>query len=165
MSHTLDSISLTFPTLGTLDGSNPIVVIGPNGVGKSRLMRTLVPAERFVSAQRRTFLEDRIPSYSREQSQQEMRNNFANSYSQPWQLSSEIDAVFARVLGEHYPDVRFVYVTHELNFALSRKDPYLVVVRDEGTVERASIEELPGWLAEALLGAATLTSSDDRRRS
>ena len=102
MSHTLDSISLTFPTLGTLDGSNPIVVIGPNGVGKSRLMRTLVPAERFVSAQRRTFLEDRIPSYSREQSQQEMRNNFANSYSQPWQLSSEIDAVFARVLGEHY---------------------------------------------------------------
>ena len=41
---------IAFPSVGEIGGTNPIVVIGPNGVGKSRLMRKLAgSAERFVS--------------------------------------------------------------------------------------------------------------------
>src|SRR6185312_9766895 len=55
------------------------------------------------------------------------------------------------------PDIRFVYVTHELHFGLSRRDPVFLVMRDEGAIERAKIDTLPPTLVEALLGAATLS--------
>src|SRR6185312_12461717 len=55
-------------------------------------------------------------------------------------------------LEEMRPDVRFVYVTHELHFALSRRDPTLIVIRDEETVEKAKIDAISPDLAEALLG-------------
>ncbi|TDR35770.1 ABC-type cobalamin/Fe3+-siderophores transport system ATPase subunit [Tahibacter aquaticus] len=60
------------------------------------------------------------------------------------------------------PDIRFIYITHDLHFALSRENPTVLVVRENGFVERASVETLPNDLAEVLLGAATLTVSASR---
>lgn len=270
------SIPIGFPQIGQVVGTNPIVVIGPNGVGKSRLMRQLAgSAQRLISAQRRTYLEEQIPTFRAEQAKQQIQSHLSSAHSHPWQWSNEIDTMFGRILQEHYaaldanneaakkedatktivtdttmdrlkefwqsvfvnrklsfsdfnptaertdktdqkpypaktmsdgertclylaarvltadsgilaidepelhlhrklaidywnkleamrPDVRFVYVTHDLHFALSRRDAVLLVMRDEGTIERATIDALPPDLAEDLLGAATLTISANR---
>lgn len=270
------SLPITFPSIGEIGGTNPIVVIGPNGVGKSRLMRRLAgSAQRFVSAQRRTYLEEQIPATRAEQAKQQISNQLNHAHTNPWQWSNEIDMMFGRILQEHYAaldanneaakkgeaakaivadttmdrlktfwqavfvnrelsfsdfsptvqrteatgqqsypaktmsdgersclylaarvltadpgilvvdepelhmhrklaidywnkleemrkDVRFVYVTHELHFGLSRCAPVFLVVRDEGTIEKAAIDVLPPNLAEAMLGAATLTINAKR---
>jgi ABC-type cobalamin/Fe3+-siderophores transport system ATPase subunit len=267
---------ITFPSVGEIDGTGPIVVIGPNGVGKSRLMRKLAGSpQRFVSAQRRTYLEEQIPAYRSEQAKQEIKNQLNQAHTHPWQWSNEIDMMFGRILQEHYAaldsnneaakkgeaaktivtdttmdrlksfwqtvfvnralsfsdfsptvertdttgqkpypaktmsdgersclylaarvltadpgilvidepelhmhrklaidywnkleemrqDIRFIYVTHELHFGLSRRDPIVLVVRDEESIEKATIDVLPPNLAEALLGAATLTINAKR---
>lgn len=86
------SIPMTFPSIGEVDGTNPIVVIGPNGVGKSRLMRACINQyRRFVSSQRRTYLEDQIPSWRPQQSVQELENQLSHALSNPWQPTSEIN--------------------------------------------------------------------------
>jgi len=270
------SVPIHFPTVGEIGGSEPIVVIGPNGVGKSRMMRGLAGAtSRYISAQRRTYLEDQIPAYRSEQSKAQVAQQIQHAHSNPWQWSNEIDVLFGRILQEHYaaldssneaakltggaslpvtettmdrlkdfwqavfvnrklsfsdfsptaqrtdiagqtpypaktmsdgertclylaarvlmaepgmlvvdepelhmhrklaidywnkleemrPDIRFLYVTHDLHFGLSRQDRVLLVVLDEGRVERACIDELPHGLTEALLGAATLTTNARR---
>jgi len=268
-------LPVNFPNLGQVAGTNPIVVIGPNGAGKSRLMRGIAGMQRFISAQRRTYLEDQIPAYGAEQARQQINNQLAHSHANPWQISSEIDILFGRILQEHYaaldrnnevakkagstttavtdttmdrlkdfwqavfvnrelsfanfsptaqrtdtpghqpypaktmsdgertclylaarvltadpgilvidepelhmhrklavdywnkleemrPDIRFVYVTHELHFGLSRRDPVCLVMRDEGAIEKAQIESLSPSLVEALLGAATLSINANR---
>jgi ABC-type cobalamin/Fe3+-siderophores transport system ATPase subunit len=275
-SSTRASVPISFPLVGEIGGFEPIVVIGPNGVGKSRMMRQVAgSASRFISAQRRTYLEEQIPTSRSDQSKAQMNNQLQQAHSNPWQLSNEIDYLFGRILQEHYaaldasnetakesgrasmpvtetsmdrlksfwqavfvnrrlsfsdfsptaqridiagqapypaktmsdgertclylaarvltaepgmlvvdepelhmhrklsidywnkleemrPDIRFVYVTHDLHFGLSRQDRVLLVVLDDVRVERASIDELPHGLTEALLGAATLTTNAQR---
>ena len=273
--HPPTSVSTCLPERLQIAGINPIVVIGPNGVGKSRLMRQLAGWQRYISAQRRTYLEEQIPAYRADQAKQQINSQLTQAHSNPWQASNEIDMMFGRILQEHYaaldannevakqgtgrasaitdttmdrlksfwqsvfvnrklsfsdfsptaerldkpghskypaktmsdgersclylaarvltadpgylvidepelhlhrklaidywnkleemrPDLRFVYVTHELHFGLSRRQPVLLVVRDEGRIEKANIDNLPPNLAEALLGAATLAINAKR---
>lgn len=270
-SATKESIPMLFPKIGEIHGANPIVVIGPNGVGKSRLMRGLInDYRRFISSQRRTYLEDQIPSLRPQQAAQQLESQLSHALQNPWQWSNEIDSLFAQLLQEHYaalyahneaakqgaagkpfvtdttldrltafwgavfvnrklsfadfspsveqtgnlqtetysaktmsdgertclymaarvltaqpgllaidepelhmhrklaidywnkleemrPDVRFVYVTHDLQFALSRRAPEILVVGEGQSVEKAVVDSLPPALIDAVLGAATLT--------
>ena len=97
------SIPMTFPGVGEVQGTSPIVVIGPNGVGKSRLLRACINQyRRFVSSQRRTYLEDQIPAWRPDQSVQHFESQLSHALSNPWQPTSEIDAMFARLVQEHY---------------------------------------------------------------
>lgn len=270
------SIPMVFPTVGEIGGTTPIVIIGPNGVGKSRLLRSCIGQyRRFVSSQRRTYLEDQIPAWRPEQSVQQFESQLSNALNHPWQPTSEIDAMFARLVQEHYaalyaenenlkagkavkgavvdtalerlesfweavfvnrklsfsdfsptvqrlygevtdrysaktmsdgersclymaarvlsadpgllvidepelhlhrklsidywnkleemrPDVRFVYITHDLHFALSRRDPTILMVREGQSIERVEIRSIPPSLVEEVLGAATLTTNAQR---
>jgi energy-coupling factor transporter ATP-binding protein EcfA2 len=54
------------------------------------------------------------------------------------------------------PDCRFIYITHDLNFALSRRSENVYIVRSPGEVEQVSISDLPSSIATEVLGAATL---------
>jgi len=54
------------------------------------------------------------------------------------------------------PDCRFVYVTHDLNFALSRRRATLLIARSSDTAEILNVEQLPSFIAAEVLGAATL---------
>lgn len=268
-------IPVAMPVLGKVAGIAPIVVIGPNGAGKSRLMRAVTPARQFVSAQRRTYLNERLQSYATKQATNEFNSLLNSAHSTPWEFSNEIDSLFSRILTEHYsalyknnqaatkgeaaksfvadttlvkleqfwqsvfvnrklsfedftpsaystadakgtpyparsmsdgeraclylaarvmtaepgyividepelhmhkklavdywntleamrPDLRFVYITHDLHFAISRKSPIIVVVRDEKTVEAVEPDAAAGDLAEVLLGAATLAINAKR---
>lgn len=62
------------------------------------------------------------------------------------------------ILEDSRPDVRFVYVTHDLAFALSRRDPtYIVASPTSGLRPIELNDDLPDDVAEALLGSATLS--------
>lgn len=54
------------------------------------------------------------------------------------------------------PDCAFIYVTHDLNFALSRREGTLLIVRPGGAPQELSPRELPASVAVEVLGAATL---------
>lgn len=54
------------------------------------------------------------------------------------------------------PDCRFIYITHDLNFALSRRSEKVYNVRSVDQVEQVSLSDLPASIASEVLGAATL---------
>ncbi len=54
------------------------------------------------------------------------------------------------------PDCRFVYVTHDLNFALSRRRATFLIARSSDAAEALIVDELPSSIAAEVLGAATL---------
>jgi ABC-type glutathione transport system ATPase component len=54
------------------------------------------------------------------------------------------------------PDCRFVYITHDLNFTLSRRRATVLVARASEAAETLLVDELPSSVAAEVLGAATL---------
>ncbi len=56
------------------------------------------------------------------------------------------------------PDIRFVYVTHDLTFALSRFDTRYVIANPTGGLKAIDVAaDLPKDVAEAILGSASLS--------
>lgn len=56
------------------------------------------------------------------------------------------------------PDIRFVYITHDLTFALSRRDAQYVLVSPTAGLRTIELgDDLPSDVAEALLGSASLS--------
>ncbi|WP_298880699.1 AAA family ATPase [uncultured Bradyrhizobium sp.] len=56
----------------------------------------------------------------------------------------------------------FVYVTHDIPFALSRKSPTIYVVRSPGTFDAINGSEIPNEAINAILGAASFSISASR---
>ena len=54
------------------------------------------------------------------------------------------------------PDCRFVYITHDLNFALSRRGATVLIARASDAAEALLVDDLPSSVAAEVLGAATL---------
>ena len=62
------------------------------------------------------------------------------------------------VLEDARPDLRFVYVTHDLTFALSRRDARYVLANPTAGMTVIDLDDdLPSDIAETLLGSATLS--------
>ncbi len=56
------------------------------------------------------------------------------------------------------PDIRFVYITHDLSFALSRKSPLFILASPIDGLRVLNLgDDLPSDLAEVLLGSASLS--------
>ncbi|HKU76882.1 MAG TPA: AAA family ATPase [Pyrinomonadaceae bacterium] len=53
-------------------------------------------------------------------------------------------------------DCAFIYVTHDLNFTLSRRRATVLVARPDSSTEAVSVDDLPATVAAEVLGAATL---------
>ncbi|MCQ4166389.1 AAA family ATPase [Tahibacter harae] len=269
-----NSIPINIVGFGVIDGANPVVIVGPNGAGKSQTMRSTVNPDRFISAQRKTFLSDRLSAYSSEQLANELAGQYNNARNAPWAQSNEVDALFSGLIGEDYnsllrdrnvkrgrfdeaastippkleqlvdfwevvfpearltfsdfaprvykvgrpeqkyparamsdgeraclylaarilttspgfividepelhlhrrlavnywnelerlrPDLRFVYITHDLNFALSRSAPTVIAIAPDQPIRQIEIGHLSSSMAAHLLGAATLTTNANR---
>ena len=54
------------------------------------------------------------------------------------------------------PDCRFVYITHDLNFTLSRRRAIVLIARSSDAAEAILVDQLPSSIAAEVLGAATL---------
>ncbi len=83
-------------------GDSPLVIIGPNGSGKTRFGLQLVQwndAE-TIAALRNIALEPNIPMQSLIQAEQELTNHKQRHRQQPWHISSEINNLFAKLMAE-----------------------------------------------------------------
>jgi hypothetical protein len=94
--------TLTLPGGESLPGQTPVVVIGPNGSGKTRQTRQLqvaAPME-FINALRNTRVSPELPAVGVDTA----RNNFTNqksaSRNQHWELASEFDSMLSQLLAQ-----------------------------------------------------------------
>lgn len=84
------------------DGDAPLVIIGPNGSGKTRFGLQLAQwndAE-TIAALRNIALEQNIPMQSLTQAEQELTNHKQRHRTHPWNISSEINNLFAKLMAE-----------------------------------------------------------------
>jgi len=71
---------------------------------------------------------------------------------------SRLAARFWNEMESRRPEVRFVYITHDLPFALSRREATYVVIMPNASPQVVSLAEgLPADLAQSLLGAASFS--------
>jgi ABC-type branched-subunit amino acid transport system ATPase component len=86
----------------TLQGVNPVVLIGPNGSGKTRFGATIANQQNaeFIGALRNISLEDDIPMQPLERAGQELRHRIRDHRSRYWSLSNEINYLFSKLLAE-----------------------------------------------------------------
>lgn len=71
---------------------------------------------------------------------------------------SHLAKLFWNELETFRPDCRFIYVTHDLNFAVSRKNPTFVILKSPNDLEISEdILDLPNDIIESILGAASFS--------
>jgi hypothetical protein len=86
----------------THEGDAPLVIIGPNGSGKTRfgLQLTQWNDAEFIAALRNIALEQVIPMQSLAQAEKELRNHTQQHTKRPWRISSEINNLFSKLMAE-----------------------------------------------------------------
>lgn len=103
--NALVDIDIRLPNGEILHGGRPVVLIGPNGSGKTRKVREMTRPNggtiEFVNALRNTRVASQLPAMG----QDDARNQFVSQRNQAqanhWDLSSEFDFMLSRLIGEH----------------------------------------------------------------
>ena len=85
-----------------IEGQSPIIVIGPNGSGKTRygLQLTDWNNAENIAALRNIALAQSVPVQSMKRAETELRNQKENRKRSPWNISSEINHLFAKLMAE-----------------------------------------------------------------
>ena len=94
-------VEVKLPNGSTVSGSGPIVIIGPNGVGKTRLgvaLTQLNSGERVAAL--RNIEIPTIPMQRLEQASQEVQNVLQDLLSQHWRQSHELQNLLSEILAE-----------------------------------------------------------------
>ena len=96
-------IVIDIPGFGKQDGDTPIVILGPNGSGKTQLAQKIARAQNAcaISAQRRTCVDDNLPV----QEEQNLRNNTRSQqdrwWHQAWQPVEDINFILSTLIQDH----------------------------------------------------------------
>jgi hypothetical protein len=106
MNYTRQTMSLnytlTLPNGTVLEGNEPVVVIGPNGSGKTRQTRTLtasVPID-FVNALRNTRVAPELPMMGFETARSNFQGQRNQARNNHWELTSEFDSMLSQLLAQ-----------------------------------------------------------------
>lgn len=96
------SIPVQYTNERTIEGNAPIVILGPNGSGKTRYGNQLAQWNNadVVAALRNIALEENLPLQSLNQAEQELANHRRARQLRPWNISSEINNLFAKLMAE-----------------------------------------------------------------
>lgn len=94
--------TLRLPGGQALDGRSPVVIVGPNGSGKTQLASGLAKSHdaEFVGALRNIQMQDEIPPQPLETATNNFRNVTQRHREHYWQLSNEIDQLFSKLVVE-----------------------------------------------------------------
>jgi len=86
----------------TLEGVSPVVLIGPNGSGKTRFGVAIASQQKadFIGALRDISLPDDIPMQSLERATRDLTSQMNEHRSRYWRMSSEINYLFSKLLVE-----------------------------------------------------------------
>lgn len=97
-------LTLALPGGTTLPGSAPVVIIGPNGSGKTRQARQITSPPgapiAFVNALRNTRVTTEIPSMGLSNARINLVNQSNQARSQYWELANDFDVLLARLQAE-----------------------------------------------------------------
>jgi ATPase subunit of ABC transporter with duplicated ATPase domains len=94
---------IDIPGYGQHDGEAPIVILGPNGSGKTQLAQKIARAQKVcaISAQRRTWVDDNLPV----QEEQNLRNNTRSQqdrwWDNVWQPIEDINFILSTLIQDH----------------------------------------------------------------
>jgi ABC-type cobalamin/Fe3+-siderophores transport system ATPase subunit len=94
-----------------IKGSSPIVILGANGSGKTRLaveMTRSVGAE-FIPALRNIALPDQIPNWTLQTATNELNSRTNQRQNSYWELIQDIDALFGKLWSSHAVEAMRVY--------------------------------------------------------
>jgi hypothetical protein len=94
--------TVTLPGGEKLEGQSPIVVIGPNGSGKTRQTRQLqvqVPIE-FINALRSTRVAPELPAMGMDTARQHFTSQKNQSRSQHWEIETDFDYMLSQLLAQ-----------------------------------------------------------------
>jgi len=96
-------VTLTLPGGEQIPGATPVVVVGPNGSGKTRQTRQIgAPVNvDFVNALRNTRVAAELPAVGVDTARNNFTNQKAQSRHNHWELSSEFDYMLSQMLAQH----------------------------------------------------------------
>lgn len=96
-------IKITIPGFGINESDVPIVILGPNGSGKTQLAQVLVKKNKVsaISAQRRTWVDDNLPVQEEQNLKRHIRNQLAQWEDNAWQPTEEINFLLSSLIQEH----------------------------------------------------------------
>jgi hypothetical protein len=95
----------------TLDGDAPIIILGANGSGKTRLAVEMMRqgGAEFIPALRNIALPDQIPNWSLQTATNELNSRTNQRQNSYWELIQDIDALFGKLWSQHAVEAMRVY--------------------------------------------------------
>ncbi len=92
-------------------GSAPIVILGANGSGKTRLAVELIRSvgAEFIPALRNIALPDQIPNWTLQTATNELNSRTSQRQNSYWELIQDIDALFGKLWSSHAVEAMRVY--------------------------------------------------------
>ena len=96
-------LTLTLPGGEQLAGTSPVVVVGPNGSGKTRQTRQLTAPVNvdFINALRNTRVAAELPAVGVDTARSNFISQKASSRTNRWELASEFDFMLSQLLAQH----------------------------------------------------------------
>jgi len=90
------------PDTTAIEGLSPIIVLGPNGSGKTRYGLELAAWNNAedIAALRNIALEKDVPMQSTAQAEEALNRQKRGRKKRPWNISSEINHLFAKLMAE-----------------------------------------------------------------
>jgi hypothetical protein len=95
--------SIFLPDGIEIPGRAPVVIVGPNGSGKTRKARNIgaEPAPTFVNALRNTRVAPEIPAMGLDSARANFKSQVDQSRNNHWEMTSEFDHMLSRLIAEH----------------------------------------------------------------
>jgi ABC-type lipoprotein export system ATPase subunit len=99
----LTEISIKIPGFGEHVGDAPIVILGPNGSGKTQLAQKIAQNNQVsaISAQRRTWVDDSLPVQEENQLRNQVRSHIDRWRQNAWQPTEEINFILSTLIQDH----------------------------------------------------------------
>lgn len=95
---------ITIPGLSNpLDGDTPVIVIGANGSGKTRLAKAIAKCNdaQYIPAIRNPSLSDSFPNWEVSVAVKEIERREIGHAEKSWDVIHDVDALFAKLWSEH----------------------------------------------------------------
>jgi len=96
-------IRIKIPGFGEHEGEAPIVILGPNGSGKTQLAQKIAQNNQVsaISAQRRTWIDDNLPVQEEQQLRNQVRSQLDRWRQNSWQPTEEINFILSTLIQDH----------------------------------------------------------------
>ncbi|MBK6769374.1 MAG: AAA family ATPase [Ardenticatenales bacterium] len=96
-------VKINIPGFGEIDGHSPIVILGPNGSGKTQLAQKIASDNQVsaISAQRRTWVDEGLPVQEEHQLRSNMQSQQNRWREHSWQPTEEINFLLSTLIQDH----------------------------------------------------------------